>query len=113
MNTSHVHQQEPVGPSPSHNVPPGMGVRFFPSAQDDSVQMQLLKLQQELFKLREEKEREYQRWSEKDMDMVDDSVEADDPQILDWSVVLKPVKVEAMTETGIGLCSLLAVPPPT
>ena len=74
--------------------------------------MQLLKLQQELFKLREDKERENQRWSEEDMNMIDDSVEADDPKILDWSVVLKPVKVEAMTETGIGLCSLLAVPPP-
>ena len=62
--------------------------------------------------LREEKERENQRWSEEDMEMIDDSVEVDDPKILDWSVVLKPVKVEAMTETGIGLCSLLAMPPP-
>ena len=76
------------------------------------MQMQLLKLQQEIFKLREEKERENQRWSEDDMNMIDDSVEVDDPKILDWSAVLKPVKVEAMTETGIGLCSLLAVPPP-
>ena len=55
--------------------------------------MQLLKLQQELFKLREEKERENQRWSEEDMDMIDDSVEVDDPKILDGSAVLKPVKV--------------------
>ena len=70
------------------------------------MQMQLLKLQQELFKLREEKERENQRWSEDDMNMIDDSVEVDDPKILDWSAVLKPVKVEAVTETGMGLCSL-------
>ena len=111
MNTSPVHQQEPVGPSPSQDVPPGMGVRSLPSAQEDSVQMQLLKLQQEVFKLREEKERENQRWSEEDMNMIDDREEVDDPKILDWSAVLKPVKVEAMTETGIGLCSLLAVPP--
>ena len=31
---------------------------------------------------------------------------------LTWTSVLKPVEVEVVTETGVGLCSLLAVPPP-
>ena len=78
-------------------------------AQIDPVQAELKKIRQEVLRWRSTEGRS-QRW-EDEMEVNDDE-EVEESNPLTWTSVLKPVEVEAVTETGVGLYSLLAAPPP-
>ena len=111
-----VHQQ-PVDPQASlTSSPTGIAARSPLPAQIDPVQAELQKIRQEVLLLQQENSRwrsaegRSQQW-EDEMEVNDDE-EVEESNPLTWTSVLKPVEVEAMTETGVGLCSLLAAPPP-
>ena len=92
-------------------------------AQGDQVQAELLKIRQELLLLQQEnarwkaEEMESRKWQatqvdDEDMESQTNNEVYEELKKLSWTSVLKPVEVEAVTETGVGLCSLLAAPPP-
>ena len=84
---------------------------------------ELLKIIKELLLLQQEnarwkaEEMESRRWQatqvdDEDMESQINNEVDEELKKLSWTSVLKPVEVEAVTETGGGLCSLLAAPPP-
>ena len=92
-------------------IPPGLNPEGHQSqgVQEDFL-AEFKKMKEELLQLKKSNEDWYNTAAEEDM--LEDSEGGEHVQDLTWNSVLRPLAKEAVTTAGVGLCSLLAAPPP-